>query len=135
MFTFLGKTLSLISYFRLRIISSADYRETETESRQVRVRQNLSLRTHNPPRNPQNTNSIVFSRLNLLAILNDALGRKTAIREPLLRCESGIANISAYPLSVSTAGGEGIYRQGHKVTRRKPLPSKPFVILRALRSG
>jgi hypothetical protein len=27
---------------------------------------------------------IVFSRLNLLAILNEALGRKTAIREPVL---------------------------------------------------
>jgi len=80
MFTFLGKTLSLLSaanHF------SANHRESEAENRQVgsdkisayELTTRLMIRNHEL--------EIVFSRLNLLAILNDALGRKTAIREPV----------------------------------------------------
>jgi len=75
MFTFLRKTLSLISSAnRCPRIS------VKRKPRIVRpVGQNLSyeLTTRN------HELEIVFSRLNLLAILNGALGRKTAIREPV----------------------------------------------------
>jgi hypothetical protein len=77
MCTFLCKTLSLASSANHFF---ANHRETEAENRQVgsdRISAyELTTRNHEL--------EIVFSRLNLLAILNDALGRKTAIREPVL---------------------------------------------------